>query len=251
MTDQEQAAFRPCVIVPTYNNPLTVHAVVSRVRQHCADVIVIDDGSDQPGRLACQAVAKQGLARVTTREENGGKGAAVKTGFELARTLGFSHALQVDADGQHDLDRAPAFLEQARDRPDALLLGYPIYDESAPRGRLVARRITGFWVRLELGSSDIVKDAMVGFRVYPLAAVAKVSVVGNRMDFDVEIAVRMARAGVPVINLPVAVRYLTQEEGGTSHFQTFRDNVRLSWMHTRLCVAGLWHWFTTRLRLAP
>lgn len=251
MSDDEQAAFRPCVIVPTYNNPLTVLAVVSRVRQHCADVIVIDDGSDEPGRLACQSIAEEGLARVTTRAENGGKGAAVKTGFEVARRLGFSHALQVDADGQHDIDRIPAFLDQARERPDALLLGYPIYDESAPRGRLMARRITGFWVGLELGSSDIVKDAMVGFRVYPLAAAASVPVVGDRMDFDVEIAVRMARAGIPVINLPVAVRYLTEEEGGASHFQGFRDNVRLSWMHTRLCVAGLWHWFTTRLRLTP
>lgn len=242
--------FRPCVIVPTYDNPLTVRGVVRRVRQHCADVIVVDDGSDEPGRAACDALANEGLANVTRRVRNGGKGAAVKTGFDVARELGFSHALQVDADGQHDLERIPDFLQQARERPDALILGYPIYDASAPKGRLVARGITKFWVNLELGSPDVVTDAMVGFRVYPLAAAMGVPVRGNRMDFDVEIAVRMARAGVAVINLPVGVRYLTREEGGTSHFQTFRDNVRLSWMHTRLCVLGLWHWVRTRLRLA-
>lgn len=251
MTRNAPDGFRPCVIVPTYDNPLTIRDVVGRARQHCADVIVIDDGSDDPGRLVCEAIADEGLAHVTRRASNGGKGAAVKTGFEVARNLGFSHALQVDADGQHDLSRIPVFLERARERPDALLLGYPIYDASAPKGRLIARRITQFWVSLELGSPETVKDAMVGFRVYPLSTAMETPVHGNRMDFDVEIAVRMARAAVPVINLPVGVRYLSEEEGGTSHFQAFRDNLRLSWMHTRLCVAGLWHWFTCRLRLGP
>lgn len=250
MISQATEPFRPCAIVPTYDNPLTVRGVVRRARQHCADVVVVDDGSGEPGRLACEALANEGLAHVTRRARNGGKGAAVKTGFDVARELGFSHAIQIDADGQHDLDRIPVFLQQARERPDALILGYPVYDASAPKGRLMARGITKFWVSLELGSPDVVKDSMVGFRVYPLAAAMAIPVRGNRMDFDVEIAVRMARAGVPVINLPVGVRYLTPEEGGTSHFQTFRDNVRLSWMHTRLCVLGLWHWARTRLRLA-
>lgn len=251
MTFDEQARFRPCVIVPTYNNPMTVREVVKRVRRHCPDVIVVDDASDEPGRLSCEAIAADGLARVARRQSNGGKGAAVKTGFEVAHEVGFSHALQVDADGQHDIERIPHFLEQARERPDALLLGYPIYDDSAPKGRLIARRITGFWVALELGSAEVIKDAMIGFRVYPLESALSVPVRGNRMDFDVEIAVRLARAGVPILNLPVGVRYLSKEEGGTSNFHAVRDNLRLSWMHTRLCVLGLWRWFTKRLRLAP
>jgi glycosyltransferase involved in cell wall biosynthesis len=214
-------------------------------------VIVVDDGSDEPGRHECERLAARGLAHVTHRPRNGGKGAAVKTGFSVALERGFTHALQVDADGQHDLARAPAFLEQATKRPDALVLGYPVYDDSAPRGRLLAREITRFWVNLEVGSSDLVRDAMVGFRVYPLAEATALPIHGNRMDFDVEIAVQMARAGVPVLNLPVGVRYLSDEEGGASHFQTFRDNLRLSWLHTRLCVSGLWRWFSARLRLAP
>ncbi len=251
MTAEDPLVFRPCILVPTYNNPVTLRAVVERVRQHCDEVLVVDDGSDEAGRLACEAVAGEGLALLTRRDSNGGKGAAVKTGFKVARGLGFSHALQVDADGQHDIARIPAFLEQSKARPEALLLGFPVYDESAPRGRLIARQITRFWVALELGSADIVRDAMVGFRVYPLASAMAVSVRGNRMDFDVEIAVQMVRAGVPVINLPVAVRYLSNEEGGTSHFHAVRDNLRLSWMHTRLCVLGLWRWFAARLRLAP
>lgn len=251
MKADERAPFHPCVIIPTYDNPMTVRAVVEGARRHCQAVFVIDDGSDAAGRAACEAIANDGLARVTRRKRNGGKGAAVKTGFEVAREAGFSHAVQIDADGQHDVERLPAFLGAAGDKPSALVLGYPVYDASVHRGRLAARRITQFWVALELGSADIVKDAMVGFRVYPLVAAMEAPVHGNRMDFDVEIAVRMARAGVPIINLPVGVRYLSAEEGGVSHFRAFRDNVRLSWMHTRLCVNGLWGWFTSRLRLTP
>lgn len=241
------AAFRPCVVIPTYDNPLTLRDVVRQARAHVPDVFVIDDGSHEAGRLACEALAQEGLAHVTRRAENGGKGAAVKTGFGVARERGFTHVVQVDADGQHDLARIPAFIEAAAASPEALVLGYPVYDESAPRGRLVARRITRFWVNLELGSSEVVRDSMVGFRVYPLSYVVPVQ--GDRMDFDVEIAVRMARAGVPVINLPVGVRYLAPPEGGTSHFQLIGDNLRLTWLHTRLCVAGLFRWFARPLRL--
>ena len=251
MSSEDRAAIHPCILVPTYDNPITLRSVVVQARDHCPHVIVVDDGSNEAGRRVCDAVAQEGLAHVRRRAHNGGKGAAVKTGFEAASELGFSHVLQVDADGQHDLDRIPVFLAQASARPEALILGYPVYDSTAPRGRVIAREITRFWVGLELGSRDLVKDAMLGFRVYPLGAVMAVPVRGNRMDFDVEIAVRLARVGVPVINLPVAVRYLSEQEGGTSHFQAFGDNLRLSWMHTRLCVGGIFQWFTRRLRLAP
>ncbi len=243
----DAATFRPCVVIPTYDNPVTLRNVVRQARAHVPDVLVIDDGSHEAGRLACEALAQEGLAHVTRRAHNGGKGAAVKTGFGVARERHFTHVVQVDADGQHELARIPAFVEAAAAAPGALVLGYPVYDESAPKGRLVARRITRFWVNLELGSSEVVRDAMVGFRVYPLGRVVPVE--GDRMDFDVEIAVRMARAGVPVINLPVGVRYLTATEGGTSHFQLIGDNLRLTWLHTRLCVVGLFRWFARPLRL--
>lgn len=251
MSSDDRAVIHPCILVPTYNNPITLRSVVIQARDHCPHVIVVDDGSDETARQVSDALAEEGLAHVRRRAHNGGKGAAVKTGFEAASELGFSHVLQVDADGQHDLQRIPVFLAKASARPEALILGYPVYDSTAPRGRVIAREITRFWVGLELGSRDLVKDAMVGFRVYPLDAVMAVAVRGNRMDFDVEIAVRLARVGVPVVNLPVAVRYLSEEEGGTSHFQVFRDNLRLFWMHTRLCVGGIFLWFTRRLRLAP
>lgn len=227
------SAFRPCALVPTYNNPRTVGAVVERLRERLEHVVVVDDGSDEEGARAVTALGEAGRAHVVRRPQNGGKGAAVKTGFERARELGFTHALQVDADGQHDLADLPAFLAAAEANPRALILGEPRFDASAPRARLWARKITLFWTHLEtLGR--VIGDPMCGFRVYPLDEVARVVCVGDRMDFDIEIAVRMVWARTPVINLPTRVRYVPAAEGGVSHFRLVRDNVAISLMHTRL-----------------
>ena len=133
--------FRPCALIPTYNNPRTVRDVVLRVREQLPDVVVIDDGSADEGRRAVEGLAADGLAHTHRRATNGGKGAAVKTGFQVAHALGYTHALQVDADGQHDLADIPKLLQAARERPEALVLGAPIYDASAPKGRLVARNV--------------------------------------------------------------------------------------------------------------
>jgi glycosyltransferase involved in cell wall biosynthesis len=228
-----RATFRPCALVPTYDNPRTIDAVVRSVRRHLADVVVIDDGSGDDGRRAVADLGRAKVAHVYRRERNGGKGAAVKTGFRVAKELGFSHAVQIDADGQHALDDIPAFIEAAAAAPAALVLGTPQYDETAPRGRLIGRRITQFWTNLETGGK-VIADPMCGFRVYPLDSATAVHVTGNRMDFDIEIAVRLAWLGIPIINLPTKVRYVPAEQGGVSHFRMLRDNVRISWMHTRM-----------------
>ena len=227
--------FCPCAVIPTYDNPRTVGGVARTVRSHVPLVIVVDDGSGPEGNAACTALAEAGVAVVHRLEPNRGKGSAVKAGFELATQHGCTHVFQVDADGQHDLSRMPEFLRAAAERPEALVLGYPIYDETAPRTRLVARRFTKFWVDLEIGRRDVVRDALIGFRVYPLQAARDSGTRSNRMAFDVEIAVRMARARVPIVNLPVGVRYLTKGEGGVSHFRPLRDNLDLSLMHSRIC----------------
>ncbi|MEZ4452432.1 MAG: glycosyltransferase family 2 protein [Nannocystaceae bacterium] len=234
MAELVRATFRPCAVIPTYNNPDTVREVTERVRAYLGDVVVVDDGSAAPGRAAAAQIAADGLADVVHRKSNGGKGAAVKTGFLRARKLGFTHALQIDADGQHCLEDIPRFLEVAAQNPDALILGAPIYDESAPRSRLVGRKITQFWTNLETGG-QVIDDPMCGFRVYPLQAALAVGRTGDRMDFDIEIAVKIAWDGVRVINLPTRVRYFV---GGVSHFDMLWDNLRISWMHTRLCVHG-------------
>lgn len=220
--------FNPCILIPTYNNPATIGDVTKRAHLLLANVVIVDDGSAKEGHDAIEALA--GIAHILHRPENGGKGAAVKSGFEFARSLGFSHALQVDADGQHDLNDIPKLLAAAKDNPQALILGAPQYDKSAPKSRRIARRITQFWVNLASGSKAI-SDPMCGFRVYPLAATKDLNVGADAMDFDPEIAVRLVWRGLRVINIPTAVQYF---EGGVSHFRLLHDNLLISWMHTRL-----------------
>lgn len=241
-------SFRPCVLIPTYDNPATIERVVLRAREHLGDVIVVDDGSGSEGRAACASLATRGVAHVVHRDRNGGKGAAVKTGLDAASALGFSHALQIDADGQHDVDAMPEFLRAAEAAPSACVLGYPVYEGEVPAVRRRARAITKFWVDLEAGRG-VIRDAMVGFRVYPVESIRALRVRSDRMDFDVEIAVRIAWAGIPILNLPVGVRYLTAEEGGRSHFQPVRDNLRLGLLHSRLCTEASMRFFFRLLGL--
>ena len=247
MSAKAGAAFRPCVLVPTYDNPATIRDVVVRMRAHLEDVIVVDDGSGRAGREAVALLATDGLAHVTHRPRNGGKGAAVKTGLQRACELGFTHALQIDADGQHALEDAPRLLAMARKHPEALVLGAPIFDESAPTVRRLGRRFTQMWTNLET-FGRVVHDPMCGFRVYPVEAALRARAWGDAMDFDPEIAVRLVWQGLPVANLPTRVRYFAREEGGVSHFRMFRDNVLISWMHTRLVVGAIWRLVTGRAR---
>jgi glycosyltransferase involved in cell wall biosynthesis len=233
-----ESIFRPCVLVPTFDNPATVRAVVVAARRHVEQVVVVDDGSAEEGRRAVEALSREALAHAVFRPKNGGKGAAVKTGFVAARELGCSHAVQVDADGQHALEDLPRFVETARSNPGALVLGTPVFDASAPKSRLVGRRITQFWSRVET-FGRVIADPMCGFRVYPLDAAIAAGARGNAMDFDPEIAVRMVWAGVRVINIPTRVRYVSAEEGGVSHFRMVQDNLLISWMHTRMVFGAL------------
>ena len=228
---------RICAVVPTYENPQTIAAVVDGLRAHLPDVLVIDDGSTSAGREACAELARAGRAEVIHLPRNRGKGAAMRVGFRAAHDRGFSHAFQIDADGQHDLDAVPAFLEASRARPEAAIFPTPRYDATAPTTRRIARHITHFWVDLEVGRGSI-DDALIGFRLYPLAPTLRLPLACNRMAFDVEAAVLLAWAGVPIEHRPVAVRYLTEAEGGRSHFRVVRDNLRLSWLHCRLCTAA-------------
>ncbi len=240
---------RFCALIPTYDNPRTVRAVVERVRAHVADVVVVDDGSAEAGREAVRALERDRLAHVVRREVNGGKGAAVKDGLAAARDLGFTHAIQIDADGQHDVDDIPRFLAAARADPAALVLGCPVFDAGAPRARVRGRLVSRFWTDLETAGRAIA-DPLCGFRIYPVDAALRAGAGADRMGFDAEIAVRMVWQGCPTVNLPTRVRYLTAEEGGVSHFRMFRDNVEISWSHTRLCATALLRLLTGR-RLRP
>lgn len=225
-----------CAVIPTYDNPGTIRAVVEQVRAH-VPVVVVDDGSGAEGRRAVDALAREGLAHVVIRARNGGKGAAVKDGFRQARALGFTHVLQIDADGQHDVRDLPRFLAAVEAEPEALVLGDPVFDENAPPVRVRGHRFCRIWTTLATGG-PVIGDVLCGFRVYPLEASMRLDC-GSRMEFDAEIAIRLVWAGCKVVNLPTRIRYLSAEEGGVSHFRLFRDNVRIVSRYFWWCTLGL------------
>ena len=232
-------SFRCCAIIPTYINPDTIGVVVDGVRARIADVVVVDDGSSAPGHAAVEALSSIHNVHIHHRKTNGGKGAAVKDGLRIADRMRFTHALQIDADGQHDLGDIPRFLEVARSQPEALVLGAPVFSDEAPWSRVMGRRITCFWTRIETYGRRTIHDPLCGFRIYPIGEALRTETKGNAMDFDPEIAVRMVWQNVPVVNVPTRVRYLDQEMGGVSHFRLVRDNIRISWMHTRLVTGAI------------
>src|SRR5690349_598657 len=232
-------SFRACAVVPCYNHGATAGAVVERLVAHGLDTLVIDDGSDATTEQALRVLAvQQPRMQVLRLEPNSGKGAAVLHGLREAAKRGFTHALQVDADGQHDLNDVPRFLEEGSRQPNAVVCGQPRYDASAPASRRYGRWITHFWVWLETRSFAI-GDALCGFRLYPLAptvALADRVRLARGMSYDIDVVVRLAWEGLPIVNVPTSVTY---PPGGISHFRLLRDNVRISGTHTRLVLGSL------------
>lgn len=242
---------RTCVVIPFYRHEQALPEVLARLRALNLELtcFLVDDGSG-PGcapLLDRLEASEQGWLRVLRLPENGGKGVATMAGFAAAADAGYDYAIQLDADGQHRIEDIPRFLEQSRRRPDAVIAGVAVYDASVPRNRLYGRYVTHFWVWVNTLSLAI-SDSMCGFRLYPLApalAAWRTMRAGRRMDFDTEILVRLFWAGVPVVNLPTQVSYPSD---GVSHFDLWRDNLRISWMHARLFVAMLPRlpWLLTR-----
>lgn len=225
------------VLIPSYNPGRKVFETVSDARRFWNPVWVIVDGSDDgtPDALRRMAEGDSGL-RVEILPRNMGKGAAVLHGIELAAAEGYTHVLTMDSDGQHPADHIPEFMLRSIAQPRAVVLGLPVFDASAPAIRLRGRKIANWWTHLETLRAGI-GDSLFGFRVYPVAdliAVMRDQPWMRRFDFDPEAAVRLVWRGLPPVNVPAPVKYLTPEEGGVSHFNYWRDNVLLTWMHTRL-----------------
>ena len=224
--------FRACSVIPTRNHVAALDAILSRL--DALPAIVIDDGSMSAiGERIREVCARHPNAELQRHAVNRGKGFAVMSGIALACQRGFTHAVQIDADGQHDLDSLEPLLGAARLNPDAIVTGVPQYDQSMPRHRRFWRRFTNLWVRINTLSRRV-PDAMCGFRAYPVAAtleLVRTSVRSRRMDFDVEILVKACWARIAIASVPVKVIY---PKDNFSNFDLLRDNVRLSLLQSRL-----------------
>jgi glycosyltransferase involved in cell wall biosynthesis len=225
------------VLIPSYNPGPKVEATVRAALAAWSPVWVVVDGStDGSGeRLLAMAATEPGL-RILILPQNQGKGAAVLHGVRAALAAGFTHALTMDSDGQHPAGKIPEFMQASQAHPSAMILGRPVFDADAPALRVEGRKISNAWANLETLWAGI-GDSLYGFRVYPLAPLERV-MRGRRwmrrFDFDVEAVVRLSWRGVPATNIPAPVRYFRSDEGGVSHFNYWRDNALLTWMHARL-----------------
>ncbi len=231
--------FKLTVVIPVYNHEKPLVKVVAALVGKNIPCVLVNDGSNAQCTQVMRKLAEQPLIHLTELAHNQGKGGAVMAGLREALRLGYSHALQVDADGQHDVNDVQRFMTIAEQHQTSVICGYPRYDESVPKGRLYARYITHVWVWINTLSLSI-KDSMCGFRVYPLASTValldKVQL-GKRMDFDIEILVRLSWDNQPMLWLQTKVHY---PEDGVSHFKAGLDNLLISKMHARLFFGMLW-----------
>jgi glycosyltransferase involved in cell wall biosynthesis len=225
------------VLIPSYNPGPKVYETLRAARQQWSPVWVVVDGSNDGTAAGLQKLAEADTAlRVIVLPRNGGKGAAVLHGLDVAAAEGYTHALTMDSDGQHPAELIPEFMAASQQHPDCMVLGVPVFDASAPLLRVKGRQVSNWWANLETLWAGI-GDSLYGFRVYPVAPLSRVMRSQRwmrRFDFDPEAVVRLCWQGVRPINRPAPVKYFRPEEGGVSHFNYWRDNVLLTWMHTRL-----------------
>lgn len=230
------------VLIPSYNTGGKVLQTVWEAKRAWQPVWVVVDGSTDGTLEALQALAREDPdIRVLALPCNCGKGAAVLHGLREAHAAGFTHVLTMDADGQHPADRIREFMSLSQAHPAAQILGKPIFDSSAPRERVYARRIVNWFANLETHWVGI-GDSLFGFRVYPVQPLLEIMERQpwmRRYDFDSEAAIRLCWRGHDPINRAVPVQYFRPEEGGVSHFRYFRDNVVLFFMHVRLLLESL------------
>lgn len=225
------------VLIPSYNPGSKVYDTVRAACRQWRPVWVVVDGSTDGTLEGLQSLASEleGL-KVIVLPSNQGKGAAVLEGIRQAAQSGYTHALTMDSDGQHPAERIPEFMVQSAARPEAMVLGVPVFDASAPSLRVKGRRISNWWANLETLGAGI-GDSLFGFRIYPITPLIRIMqgrVWMRRFDFDPEAVVRLCWQGTPPINLAAPVKYFSIDEGGVSHFNYWRDNVLLTGMHIRL-----------------
>ena len=230
------SSFNPCLIIPAYNHYRKIPEILEKAVALKLPTLIIDDGNTpEVSAHLKSAVEKFPSAELIKHPENRGKGAAVQTGFLWAIEKKYSHIVQIDADGQHDINDIPKFLEIAKSHPTHLVLGQPVYDATVPKARYIGRYITHFWVAIET-LSRAVGDTLCGFRVYPTDAVAellKKTKLKNRMDFDCEVAVRLYWQKLDIKHVDTKVIYGGEE---SSNFRMLKDNVLISVNHTTLVV---------------
>jgi len=234
-----QARLDPCLLIPIYQHGSTIRGVIRSLAEFRLPCIIVNDGSNAATRAELDAIEEEfHWVEVEHHAENRGKGVALRCGYRLAASRGFTHVVQLDADAQHETADVARFLEAATRFPDAVVLGRPLFDQSAPRSRVYGRRLSQGMVWLATLSRRV-RDPLCGFRCIPLAPTLELMdriAMGDHMEYEPELAVRLVWEGVPVVNVDTRVRYYAD---GISHFDVLWDDLRMAWLYTRLMLGML------------
>lgn len=234
---------RLCVIIPTYNNAGTVKQVIDDVSRHCKEIIVVNDGSTDSTADILNTM--QDRIHVVSYTPNKGKGHALVAGFRQAMALGFTHAVTIDADGQHFADDLPQLIEEMYRQPDSIIVGCRnLTEENMPRQNTFANRFSNFWFRLQTGIN--LPDTQSGYRLYPLSALKGLRWITSRYEAELELLVFAAWSGTDITSVPVRVYYPPAEER-VSHFRPIYDFVRISILNTILCIGAIFYGFPGKL----
>ena len=237
MKENSSSSYRLCIIIPTYNNAGTIRQVVVDACRICANVIVVNDGSTDDTSEILTTLPS--TTTVVSYAKNKGKGHALVEGFRKAKELGFTHAVTMDADGQHFADDIPLLVKAMKKNPDAIIVGSRnLTEENMPPQNTFANRFSNFWFRLQTGID--LPDTQSGFRLYPLTSLKGLSLITSRYEAELELMVFAAWAGVSVLSVPVRVYYPPAEER-VSHFRPVYDFFRISVLNTVLCIGALLH----------
>ena len=234
-----------CVIVPTYNNINTIERILESLLLFSGeqDIIVVNDGStDRTPYLLLMKYTKR--LTVIDYVINQGKGYALRAGFKQALAMGYKNAITIDSDGQHQVSDIPIFLEAAAKNPGAVIMGSrDMEQEGVPGKSSFGNKFSNFWFKFETGIS--LPDTQTGFRLYPLTEIADLKLYTTKFETEIEVLVRLAWRGVPII--PVKIDVIYDKEERVTHFRPFKDFARISVLNTVLVILTLFYFLPKRL----
>jgi glycosyltransferase involved in cell wall biosynthesis len=237
ITKAKFKALKTCVIIPTYNNAKTLEAVISKTLEYCDEVMVVNDGctDETPG-----IISKFKNLIVVTHPQNKGKGMALRNGFKKAVELGFENAITIDSDGQHYPEDFITFLNKVEEQPGSLIIGARnMAVDNVPGKSTFGNKFSNFWFWVETGIK--LPDTQSGYRLYPVQRLKKIWLFTTKFELEIEVIVKAAWRGIPVISVPVKVYYAPQGERVT-HFRPGKDFTRISFLNTYLVLLTALFW---------
>lgn len=237
LTKQQFEKLNCCVLIPTYNNIQTIESVIQSTLEYCDDVIVVNDGCTDS---TLEILNKFPQLTIVTHTVNKGKGKSLRDGFAKAIEKGFEYVISIDSDGQHFPKDFVSFLNKIEEAPESLIIGARnMTVENVPNKSNFGNRVSNFWFKVETGIS--LPDTQSGFRLYPIQKLKKIGFFTTKFEFEIEVIVKAAWRGIPVISVPVSVYYAPVNER-ISHFNARRDSTRISFLNTYLVILAALFW---------